>query len=457
MPDSDVPMPPDAARIYQKQLEAVQEICAALAAKNDVEELLRETLRVALDTVEADAGSLLLYEPERRRLVFRHVIGKEELIGQEIDPETDLEGRAALVFRTGHARLTNTNQERYNPAFDVVTGYHTQTILTVPMKTLGSTPIGVLQVLNKREGEFTQEDIALLEIVASLAATVIANARLAKEAELAAVTRAIGDLGHDIKNALTPIQGIVQTTVEAFLNPMFYELDQIHQALQEQAPALAQRLQDVVAPLKEWIPEAESSIQDSCTDIREMVSEIADYVKGTQAAYFEELSVGEIIKERLKRLQVIARNRQVTISYEGLEDVPPFRFDRRLVGRALYNLVNNALGAIDAAVRKKQIELRPFHIVVRTRVVSDDKAPNKTYCRIEVEDDGPGMTEQVRRSLFTSATISTTPGGTGIGTRFVKNVADIHGGRVGVESELGKGARFWLDLPMEPVAQTTLQ
>src|SRR5579883_1207541 len=137
MPDSDVPMPPDAARIYQKQLEAVQEICAALAAKNDVEELLRETLRVALDTVEADAGSLLLYEPERRRLVFRHVIGKEELIGQEIDPETDLDGRAALVFRTGHARLTNTNQERYNPAFDVVTGYHTQTILTVPMKTLG--------------------------------------------------------------------------------------------------------------------------------------------------------------------------------------------------------------------------------------------------------------------------------------------------------------------------------
>nr|WP_075060749.1 ATP-binding protein [Chthonomonas calidirosea] len=87
--------------------------------------------------------------------------------------------------------------------------------------------------------------------------------------------------------------------------------------------------------------------------------------------------------------------------------------------------------------------------MVRARVVSDEKALHKTYCRIEVEDDGPGMPEQVKKSLFTSATISTTPGGTGIGTRFVKNVADIHGGRVGVESELGQGARFWLDLPME--------
>ncbi|CCW34933.1 GAF domain [Chthonomonas calidirosea] len=359
---NEMPASSDAARLYQKQLEAVQEICAALAAKNDVEELLRETLRVSLDTVEADAGSLLLYEPERRRLVFRHVIGKEQLVGQEIDPETDMEGRAALVFRTGQAQLTNTTQEHYNPAFDVVTGYHTQTLLTVPLKTLGSPPIGVLQVLNKCEGEFTQEDVNLLKIVASLAATVIANARLAKEAELAAVTRAIGDLGHDIKNALTPLQGIVQTTVEAFINPMFAELDQIYLALQEQAPALAQRLQNAMEPLKEWMLEAESSIQDSCTDIREMVSEIADYVKGTQSAYFEELSIGDIIKERLKRLQVIARNRQVSISYEGLENIPPFCLDRRLVGRALYNLVHNALGAIDAAVRKKQIELRPFFI-----------------------------------------------------------------------------------------------
>ncbi|CEK12475.1 GAF domain [Chthonomonas calidirosea] len=394
---NEMPASSDAARLYQKQLEAVQEICAALAAKNDVEELLRETLRVSLDTVEADAGSLLLYEPERRRLVFRHVIGKEELVGQEIDPETDMEGRAALVFRTGQAQLTNTTQEHYNPAFDVVTGYHTQTLLTVPLKTLGSPPIGVLQVLNKREGEFTQEDVNLLKIVASLAATVIANARLAKEAELAAVTRAIGDLGHDIKNALTPLQGIVQTTVEAFINPMFAELDQIYLALQEQAPALAQRLQNAMEPLKEWMSEAESFIQDSCTDIREMVSEIADYVKGTQSAYFEESSIGDIIKERLKRLQVIARNRQVSISYEGLENIPPFCLDRRLVGRALYNLVNNALGAIDAAVRKKQIELRPFHIVVRARVVSDEKALHKTYCRIEVEDDGPGMPEQVKK------------------------------------------------------------
>ncbi len=55
----------------------------------------------------------------------------------------------------------------------------------------------------------------------------------------------------------------------------------------------------------------------------------------------------------------------------------------------------------------------------------------------------------MKSSLFTDQTISTTPGGTGIGTRFVKSVADAHGGQVGVESEIGHGSRFWMKLPLE--------
>lgn len=434
--------------IYKKQVEAILKICAALAAKNDVDELLRETLRVSLEAVEADAGSLLLYDSEKRRLVFQNVIGNEELVGQEISPETDLTGRAAHVFRTAQSQLTTVQLENYNPTFDTLTGYTTRTLLTVPMNNLGSPPIGVLQALNKRHGEFTQADLKILEAVASLAATVIINARLAKEAELAAITRAIGDLGHDIKNALTPIQGIVQTTHEAFLLPLLDEINLLEEKLHLLNPSLAEQLKAAFTPLKEWFPEAESAILDSCADIREMVSEIADYVKGTQSAFFQEYNLAEVVQERLKRLQVIARNRHVTIQYERLETIPPLVFDKRLVGRALFNLVNNALGAIDSAVRKKQLPMRPFHITVRASILPPISAEERAFCRIEVEDDGPGMPPQVRDSLFTSSTISTTPGGTGIGTRFVKKVAEIHGGHVGVHSELGNGAQFWIDLPL---------
>ena len=83
---------------------------------------------------------------------------------------------------------------------------------------------------------------------------------------------------------------------------------------------------------------------------------------------------------------------------------------------------------------------------MRLTAVTDEKLGE--CCQIDVEDDGYGVPQHVKEKLFSAATISTTEGGTGMGTRFVKDVAERHGGIVGVESELGKGARFWMRLPM---------
>lgn len=437
--------------ISRKQLEAVRVISAALASKNDVHELLRETLRVSLETVDADAGSLMLYNKDRKRLIFRHVIGKEELVDQEIDPETQ-NGNAAEVFRSGKAMFTSdTNQDNYDPQFDSITGYKTQSILTVPLKNLGSDPIGVLQAINKRNSVFTVDDQNILEIVGCLAATVIVNADLAKEAELAAVSRAVGDLGHDIKNALTLVQPVIDTTQELFLNPLIEEAEKAEILLRDMNPEEAEKLKNVIQDLKDWLPEANESIQAGCEDIREMVSAIADYIKGTQSSYIENQLLSDVIPKRLGRLKTVARTRRVMIDFEGIDTVPSFSFDYRLVGRALYNLTNNALGAIESGVKKGDIEMRNFQVKITASVLPEVSSDGFPFCRIEVADDGPGIPEEIRRSLFTSAAISSTPGGTGIGTRFVRDVAAVHGGRVSVENEPGGGARFFLDIPMRQI------
>ncbi|HZO88011.1 MAG TPA: GAF domain-containing sensor histidine kinase [Chthonomonadaceae bacterium] len=434
-----------------RQIEAVHRISAALFSKTSLDSLLRETLRVFLETVDADAGSIWLYDDEKRKLVCRHVYrGAASLIGYELDPE-DPNAKAAMVYRTGQSLITDTRTQTYNKSVDDRTGYHTDKILTVPLKNLGGEPIGVMQALNKRAGQFDQDDLELMEIVSSLAATSIVNARLAEEAQLAAVARAVGDLGHDIKNALTPIETMVDTTIGSFIAPMYTELDQLLAEWQQTNPDLAITLQQATDALREWYPEMETAVKDGCADIREMVSEIADYIKGAQATNIEAGNLKEVIEERLRRLNVVARNRRVTLHLEGMETVPPFAFDRRLLGRAIFNLVNNALGAINDAVKKKVLPYRPegFNIWVRASAVTGGAFPAGNYCLIEVQDDGPGIPPRVKSSLFTDQTISTTPGGTGIGTRFVKSVADAHGGQVGVESEIGHGSRFWMKLPLE--------
>jgi signal transduction histidine kinase len=435
--------------LRERQLEAVHSISEALASQSDVHSVLRETLRVVLQSVDAEAGSLMLYDKEKRRLVFEYVEGKIELLGREIDPETDLTGKAATVFRTGQSIITSsTYAENYNSRFDRDTGFKTQSIITVPLKHLGGSPIGVMQALNKRHERFTQADQELLEIVSSLAATSIMNARLAEEAQLAAVARAVGDLSHDIKNALTPIESMVDTTVETFIEPMYQTMDEFMPDWQKKAPEVAHSVQNVVEPLRFWYPEVQSSVKDGCSDIREMVSEIADYIKGTQSTHIVENDLKDVLVDRLRRLQVVAQQRRVTLHLENLEDVPSFAFDRRLVGRAVFNLINNAMGAINDSVKKKQLELRPFNVWIRAKAVEEGTYPGGNFCLLEVVDDGPGMPAKVRESLFTPQAISTTIGGTGIGTRFVKGVADAHGGEVGVESEPGHGARFWMRLPL---------
>jgi signal transduction histidine kinase len=434
----------------ERQLNALHEINAVFFSQKDLDQGLEETLHILLETVDAAAGSLLLYDKDKRKLVFDKVVGKTELLGQEIDPEADRTGRASEVFRTGQSILTlDTRKEDYNRSFDDGTGFQTLSILTVPLKNIGGEIIGVLQALNKRDGSFTDEDRELLEIVSGQAATSIVNARLAQEAQLAAVARAVGDLSHDIKNALTPVETAVETLIQTFIEPMFDDVDKLSQAWKDAHPDLIQAFDETLMLLREEYPYTRSSVQDGCTDIRELVSEIADYIKGTQATHMEVSDLGEVVRERLRRLEILSRQRRVTLHMDGLENVPPFRFDRRLLGRAIYNLVNNALGAINDAVKKGTLEYRSaYNVWIRASVERDGTFPNGGYCQIEVEDDGAGISPHVKSSLFTPNAISTTPGGTGIGTRFVKDVADRHGGIVGVESEFGHGAKFWMRLPL---------
>jgi signal transduction histidine kinase len=109
---------------------------------------------------------------------------------------------------------------------------------------------------------------------------------------------------------------------------------------------------------------------------------------------------------------------------------PPFEFDRVHLYNAIYNLVYNALAHTKGGT-------------VRIRL-----GERRRDAVIEVRDTGSGMPPDVLATLFTDQAVSTTPGGTGLGTRIVARVAEIHGGTVEAESRVGEGTRVRLTLPM---------
>jgi signal transduction histidine kinase len=140
-----------------------------------------------------------------------------------------------------------------------------------------------------------------------------------------------------------------------------------------------------------------------------------------------------VVGEVVDLLRETASEKGVRLRTELDDKVSSEPLDRSTIYRAILNLVTNA---IDACTESETGDL----VVLRTRSEPDEIA-------LTVEDNGIGMTDEVRSRLFTRF-FSTKPGkGTGLGLPVVKKIVEEHGGTVDVESQPGRGSTFRLRLP----------
>jgi len=131
---------------------------------------------------------------------------------------------------------------------------------------------------------------------------------------------------------------------------------------------------------------------------------------------------------------------RISIETDLNTPIPALRVDPALIEQALINLVINSRDAIVDNGR----------VILRTRVRETDAG---TWVELEVEDDGPGMSPDVKEKVFEPFFTTKGERGTGLGLATVLGTIEQHGGSVEVVSELGGGARFRLRLPAEPFAQ----
>jgi CheY-like chemotaxis protein len=125
----------------------------------------------------------------------------------------------------------------------------------------------------------------------------------------------------------------------------------------------------------------------------------------------------------------------ITISLYLDENLPATKADRAQVEQVLTNLVNNAADAV--ADRPL-----PRHIAVTTAVTT-------SFLRIAVQDNGPGVLKNIAERIFDPFFTTKPVGrGTGLGLTICNTYIQEHHGKIWVESETGKGATFFVDLPL---------
>lgn len=141
---------------------------------------LEEILEEIQEKVECEAGSIMLFEDETQELVFKVTAGAKSSEIKKLSVNIN-EGIAGWVFRKGEPLLANDiiRDKRFSKKFDKSTGFTTKSIIAVPLK-LGDRVVGVMELLNKKKGNFNQKDFNIVLSYASLTSVVIENIELYK-------------------------------------------------------------------------------------------------------------------------------------------------------------------------------------------------------------------------------------------------------------------------------------
>jgi signal transduction histidine kinase len=408
-------------QLVQREREqlAARRISEALFQHLTLDDLVDRALRTAVDVVNAETGSVILADPDSHELVFRYTLGAMPApCGTIIPSDSSLAG---AVFTSGEPLVvTDVKQDaRHYPGVDDITGYHTRDLIALPLKRWEGKPIGVMELLNKREGRLDQEDLSILAIISAFTAIAIEQSRLFEEAKLAEVVRRLGDVSHDVKNMLMPIiicAGLLQD-----------EVDNLSRCVEERNMEKAHSIRDGCKDIIEMQVKGARRIQ-------ERVKEIVDCVKGLSTPpQFAPCSLAGFVESVFEVLRRVAQEKGVVLTTSGLDALPTIVADERRLFNAFYNLTDNAIAEMPAG----------GSLTVR----GEADGPQRLV-RLQFVDTGRGMPPDVLDSLFTARTISRKPGGTGLGTKIIKDVVDMHRGNITVQSKEGVGTTFLIELPM---------
>jgi nitrogen fixation/metabolism regulation signal transduction histidine kinase len=227
-------------------------------------------------------------------------------------------------------------------------------------------------------------------------------------------------LAHELKNPLFPIQLSIETLRRAF----------------EEREASRPRGADGDAGASDFpvlFRESTDTILQELQTLRRTVEEFSAFAR-TPRPRPQQTDLNALVRQVVALYG--ARAAAVDVETDLDPAMPTANADPDLLSRALGNLVANA---VDAMPNGGRLRIRTSH---RPGAVA-----------VEVEDSGPGLTDDQRTRLFTPY-YTTKRGGTGLGLAIVQGIVSDHGGRVEVRSEAGRGTAFTLLLPDEPPDRT---
>jgi signal transduction histidine kinase len=195
-------------------------------------------------------------------------------------------------------------------------------------------------------------------------------------------------------------------------------------------------LQKNLQPLKPEVAQQLDIIREEIAKADRIITQVMGYAQLSEGRV-ERLNGVEELHRIIAEVFPPALPTGTQIQLDCAAELPPLLMQRQHFTDAVGNLLQNARDAVAGG----------GHIFIRARLAGDDTI------EVTVRDDGPGIPPDKRERIF-EAYYTTKPRGTGLGLAVVKHNAELYGGSVRLESELGKGSQFTLSFPAKTLIRT---
>jgi signal transduction histidine kinase len=402
------------------ELKALAETGRAVSASLDLDKVLPTILEHACEISETGGGAIYVFDKAKGEFHLE--------AGRNMSDELIAAVRAhpirlgeTLVGQCGARRevveIEDLAQVPPHPLFELHLKAGVHAMLAVPLLHQDEV-VGALVVRRKSAGPFPLETVALLQSFASQSAIAIDNARLFKEVEetgralaLASQHKSqfVANMSHELRTPLAAILGYAELIQEGFYEP--------------QGPKSLDAL---------------TRIRSNGKHLLGLINTVLDIAK-IEAGQFNlnlaEYALDSVVETVRVATESLAETKKLALKTDVGKRLPVGLGDEQRLTQVLLNLVGNAIKFTD------------------TGEVRISATAMNGHFSVAVTDTGPGIPPEELKRVFEEFhqidnSNTKAKGGTGLGLAIAKQIVEMHGGRIWVESTLGKGATFQMELPV---------
>lgn len=386
---------------YPKRLERYKrliEISRDLASTLELDPLLNRIIHAARDITDAEAASILLYDDTARELYFQVATNPDPMMRGMVIPMDSIAGW--IVTHREPVRISDVKKDtRYFKNVAQTLSFATKSLMGVPLITKEKV-VGVLEVLNKTDGDFSDTDEDMLTVLGAQAAIAIENTRLFQQSDL------IAEFVHELRTPLASLS----TATYLLLRP---------EISREQAEQIITNIHQETIRL--------NALASSFLDLARLESGRVQFNKSS-------FPFQPVCEECKGVLISKAEESRISIDIKIPSDMPIVTGDRDKLKQVIMNLLSNAIKYN-----------RPGGKVIIGAGV-DEKS-----WHFSISDTGYGIPEEAIPNLFQKfyrvKGLETKATGTGLGLSICKQIVQGHGGRIEVRSKVGEGTAFIVHIP----------